>query len=341
MLEKIPLLTSAEIAALRAAVATCSLELAAQLTWLDTLDVRQPRAGAPPAELQVVMFNAERGSRFEGIRELLTSHPALRDADVLLLNEVDWGMARSANRHVTRDLAAALGVGYAFGIEFLELTKGEAGELDAPGDNTRSLHGNAILSRWPLVQPRLLRLPLRCSWAVGSQARLGGRMALLAEVETVSGPLTLACTHLENRTTPDGRREQMQALLHALPAQRAALIGGDLNTSTIDAGQDEQILAVPLYLQADPHRLRSPEPYEPLFVAVRAAGFLVDEVNASNVPTSIPLGIPDPTYWLKLDWIFARGVSASAQPPQVVAATTDGKRVSDHDFVVAHLTMAR
>jgi hypothetical protein len=74
---------------------------------------------------------------------------------------------------------------------------------------------------------------------------------------------------------------------------------------------------------------------------VRAAGFLVDEVNASNVPTSIPLGIPDPTYWLKLDWIFARGVSASAQPPQVVAATTDGKRVSDHDFVVAHLTMAR
>jgi endonuclease/exonuclease/phosphatase family metal-dependent hydrolase len=341
MTGKIPLLSRAEIAALHAQVATRSLELARELTWLSAIDAQQPDPAPPPAELTVVVFNAERGARFDGIRTLLMGHAALRQADVVLLNEADWGMARSANRHVTRDLALVLGLGYVYGIEFLELTKGEAAELEAAGENTWSLHGNAILSRWPLRNARVRRLPLRCSWAAGSQARVGCRMALLAEIETASGPLTLACTHLENRTTPEGRRDQMRALLECLPAGQRAVVGGDLNTSTIDSGHDDQVLSVPAYLREDPRRLRHPEPYEPLFADVRAAGFLVDEVNVPEAPTSVPFGIMDRAYWLKLDWIFARGMTLSGalHPPQVVAAELDGARVSDHDFVVAGLAV--
>ncbi|MBI1816136.1 MAG: hypothetical protein HYR72_14255 [Deltaproteobacteria bacterium] len=329
----IPQLSAAEIATLRAQVGTRSTELRQELAWLDAIDAVPPPPSAPPQVLKIVVFNAERGNRFEGIYSLLTTHPALRDADILLLNEVDWGMARSGNRHVARELAARLGLGYAFAIEFLELTKGEAAELDVPDENTWSLHGNAILSRWPLHNARVLRLPVRCSWAEGAQARIGGRAALLAEIDTARGPLTLACTHLENRTTPDGRRDQMRALLDALRNRPRAIIGGDLNTSTIDAGETAQIFAVPEYLRAEPQRLRCPEPYEPLFRDVRAAGFLVDEVNAPAVPTSVPMGILDPTYWLKLDWLFARGLEPVGSP-QVIPAQWNGARVSDHDLVL-------
>ena len=332
----IPQLSADEIAALRDQVGSRHAELARELTWLDYLDAR-PTAAAPPAtHVKVVAFNAERGTCFEGIHKLLSEHPTLRDADVVLLNEVDWGMARSGNRHVARDLALALGLGYVFAIEFLELTKGEAAELDAPGDNTTSLHGNAILSRWPLANARVLRLPAHCSWAAGSQARIGGRAALLAEVPTGAGSLTLACTHLENRTTPDGRRDQMRAILAAVDDCERVIIGGDLNTSTLDAGQNDQILAVPQYLAENPDRLRNPEPYEPLFGDVRAASFLIDEINAPNIPTNVPLGIQDQAYWLKLDWLFARGLGPSSVfPPQVIPAEQGSRRVSDHDFVVA------
>lgn len=332
----IPGLTAAELAALRAQVGSRHADLVRELTWLDELDAQPAVAGAPPERLTVIAFNAERGSRFDGICELLSRHPALRGADILLLSEVDWGMARSGNRHVTRDLAAALGLGYVFAIEFLELTKGEAAELDAPGENTRSLHGNAILSRWPLTHARVVRLPRHCSWAVGSEVRIGGRIALLAEVTTAAGAVTLASTHLENRTTPHGRRDQMAAILSAVAGHARVIIGGDLNTSTLDAGQNEQILAVPEYLEADPLRLRNPEPYEPLFADLRNAGFVIDEINPRLVPTNVPLGIQDRTYWLKLDWLFARGLSPASIPaPQVVPAEHAAVRVSDHDFIVA------
>jgi endonuclease/exonuclease/phosphatase family metal-dependent hydrolase len=335
----IPLLRADQIAALRAQVGARAAELARELRWLDTLDVQDVPASPPPERIRVVVFNVERGSRFDGIVGLLRTHPELRAADVLLLNETDWGMARSANRHVTRELAEALGLGYAFGIEFLELTKGEAAELDAPGENSWSLHGNAILSRWPLRHPHVVRLPLRCSWALGLQARIGGRMAVVAELDTAVGPVSLACTHLENRTSPEGRRDQMRTVLDALPPQQPAIVGGDLNTSTVDAGHDDQILWLLEQLQVDPLRLRDPEPHEPLFTDVRAAGFLIDELNPRQVPTNVPLGIQDPTYWPKLDWIFARGVGVDPErrPPAVVTAEYRGLRVSDHDCVVAQV----
>jgi endonuclease/exonuclease/phosphatase family metal-dependent hydrolase len=226
-------------------------------------------------------------------------------------------------------------MGYVFGVEFLELSKGEAAELDAPGENTWSLHGNAILSRFQLRSARLLRLPRYCSWAQGSQPRIGGRMALLAEVDSTGGPITLACVHLENRTTPEGRRRQLGALLATTSGPRVAL-GGDLNTATIDGGNDTEIFSLPALLDAEPDRLRRPRPYEPLLDDVHDAGFLVEPFNPDGVPTSVPLGIPDPTYWLKLDWLFARG----GQPhdtPSVIRAEWEGERISDHDVVLADI----
>jgi endonuclease/exonuclease/phosphatase family metal-dependent hydrolase len=228
---------------------------------------------------------------------------------------------------------------YAFGVEFLELTKGDALEMEVAGENTQSLHGNAILSRWPLLRARVIRLPVKCDWREPQQARIGGRMALIAEVETSSGAVVLASTHLENRTTPDGRREQMKAVLEVVREAPRAIVAGDLNTSTIDPDDSKQLFSIPDLLREDRKRLIRPQEYEPLFDDVRAAGLAIDGLNVVDAPTSVPAGIEDPAFRLKLDWIFARGARAAGQSA-VVPAKYGDKRVSDHDLLVVDLEWA-
>jgi endonuclease/exonuclease/phosphatase family metal-dependent hydrolase len=330
----IPTLVVDEIADLRRRQVRGEVRLDAELPWLDAVDAGATGNHEPASHLRFVVFNAERGTHFGEIRDLLQQAAA----DIVLLSEVDWGMARSGNRHVARDLAAALGMSYAFGVEFLELTKGEACEAAVEGENTKSLHGNAILSRQPLQRARVVRLPPKCGWNEPDQARIGGRMALIAEIETAAGPLTVASVHLENRTTPEGRREQMRAVLDAVAAAPRAVIAGDLNTSTIDPGDTAQLFSIPDLLQQNPKRLVRPQVYEPLFEDVRLAGFLIDEVNEADVATQVPLGIEDPTFWLKLDWIFARGV-VPAGPARVARALRGGQRISDHDLLITDLSV--
>ena len=113
-----------------------------------------------------------RGSRFN-LNEILDQAAKLSRADVIVLNEADWGLKRTDYRNITRELAAALQMNYAFGVEFVEvdpLTLGiETFEGESSADKeemiqnlavdktrTRGLHGTAILSRFPLRNVRLV-----------------------------------------------------------------------------------------------------------------------------------------------------------------------------------------
>ena len=98
----------------------------------------------------------------------------LQSADVLVLNEVDWGMKRSDYRAVVKDLADALKMNWAYGVEFVEVdpkilgtqsfanveNQDERKELEDlfSVDKTRllGLHGTAILSRYPLRDVKLV-----------------------------------------------------------------------------------------------------------------------------------------------------------------------------------------
>ena len=99
---------------------------------------------------------------------------ALRDADVIILNEVDWGLKRSGYNFVARDLAVALGMNYAYGVEFVEVdplalgterfefvqepTRTElAASIQVDRERIKGLHGNAILSRYRLDNVRVVR----------------------------------------------------------------------------------------------------------------------------------------------------------------------------------------
>jgi endonuclease/exonuclease/phosphatase family metal-dependent hydrolase len=149
--------------------------------------------------LRVVQWNVERGLEFDAVRGALAGpaglaellNPAeyprggtkrelalrqaelLKQADVIVLNEVDWGVKRTGYRAVAAELAEALGMNYAFGVEFVEVDPISLGvetfeelspearaelaeEIEVDPTRYKGLHGTAILSRFPLENVRLI-----------------------------------------------------------------------------------------------------------------------------------------------------------------------------------------
>lgn len=172
---------------------------------------RPVRQGLGPV-LRAGMWNIERGAEFDLIRLALSGPEGLlaaiskqaggripeavawqarllRDSDVLILNEADLGMSRTDYRDVTRELAEALQMNYAYGVEFVEVDKLELGleRLRAPEGapqeelerafnvdpaRYRGLHGTAVLSRYPIRGARIHRLPVCYDWYSQEKAEI-------------------------------------------------------------------------------------------------------------------------------------------------------------------------
>jgi len=294
----------------------------------------QPRVRA---FVRAVQWNIEKGKNFEGLRHLLTTHPLLREADLLFLNEVDHGMNRSGNRAITEDLSRSLGMHGIFAPAYVELTKGVGAERELPGENTMALQGNAILSRYPVRAARILSLPQCFEYFEFSEKRFGRRIALLADVELPGGKLVRAvCTHLETRTTPRGRARQMAAILEALEGTDIPiLLAGDWNTSTFARGTRWRALRelVRILLRSAERMQRDlchpDRGHEPLFDVLRRHGYRLREWN-DEAPTHIlPVEVAEDAHYvpgfshawvirkyqpygcrigLRLDWFAARGL---------------------------------
>ncbi|MHC0053594.1 endonuclease/exonuclease/phosphatase family protein [Actibacterium sp. D379-3] len=282
---------------------------------------------AMPAALTVAAWNIERCKRVEESASVLRA----AGADVVLATEMDLGMARSGQRHTTRDLAAALGMGYAFGTEFVELGAGDPFETaefkDCP--NLHGLHGNAILSRWPLENLALIPLDDGGEWFVRApkadgQYRVGGRMAMAAQIATGAGPLTLIAAHYESESDAAGRAAQTARMLDGvakLYGGGPCVIGGDFNTNgfqeTIIRGAD--MLA------------RAPD-IEPAFAQFAGFGFDWRACNTGQVTTRLQPHAPPDRPLKTLDWLLTRGVRAEA--PFVRPALSEaGAYLSDHEMI--------
>lgn len=194
-------------------------------------------APEPEPYYRVLAWNIERGICFDEIVHFLKNHPLMATADLLLLTETDLGMARSGNRNIAQELARILKMNYLFVPSYLNLSKGCGIEQEMDGDNTLGIHGNAILSRYPLHQPRIVPLPKTHDKMKGREKRLGNQRAVLATVEFPGHPLRTACVHLDMRSTQNDRKRQMEGVLRAFQSegQSPVLIGGDWNTSTYDS----------------------------------------------------------------------------------------------------------
>lgn len=197
---------------------------------------------APPIPLKkkpfyrVVAWNLERGLEFDGILHLLQNHPELSRGDVYLFSETDIGMARTQNRNVARELAGALGMNYFFAPSYLNLCKGNAVEDHVEGENSLSLHGNSLMSRYPLENLRIVSLANCKDKMKGKEKRIGCQKTLLAEVSFPFKKVTVACVHLDAHSSQRQRGRQTQTVLDALKENpHPVLLGGDLNTSSYNA----------------------------------------------------------------------------------------------------------
>jgi len=152
---------------------------------------------------------------------------AALDADVLALQEVDRNQHRSGRADLARVAAEAMGaVEHRF-----------APTLDRRSAGGRAQYGVALLSRFPVLEWRVLPLPRRPWWRplprVGDQGARRWRLdeprtAVVAVVATPQGPLTVAATHL---SFLDGWGEHQLARLVAglAGAPRPLVLMGDLN----------------------------------------------------------------------------------------------------------------
>jgi endonuclease/exonuclease/phosphatase family metal-dependent hydrolase len=179
-----------------------------------------------------VAWNLERGIEFEGQLEALRSHPYLAGADVYLLTEADIGMARSGNRAVVQELARALGMHYSFAPCYLNLSKGAGIERKADGENELGLHGNAVLSRYPVRNLRPIHLRNGIDKMACREKRLGRQAALAVEIEFPNYRATAVAVHLDANSSQAHRTAQMHQIVQDLPTDLPVILGGDWNTST-------------------------------------------------------------------------------------------------------------
>jgi endonuclease/exonuclease/phosphatase family metal-dependent hydrolase len=252
--------------------------------------VGRPAAVAAPAalpnRLTVVSWNIERGVRFAGVLDTLEK----LDADVLLLQEVDRDCDRSGRRDVAADLAAALGMNWIFAGEFQEIGEGAKGRA--------ALHGQSILSRYPIEDAGVLVFAdqARLRWRLSPvQPRRGARMALRAR----TGGMLVYNAHLESGGNDTLRRKQLDEMVRdqqrqARPDERVVL-AGDFN---------------------NPPVARSA-----MFGAIRSERF-IDSHGATPRLTSIGHSYP-------LDWIFVKNLAFLESKVYMVNG------VSDHFPVVA------
>jgi endonuclease/exonuclease/phosphatase family metal-dependent hydrolase len=308
----------------------------AKMACLDQIELQPPPAppAAPLQSARIIFWNAERLKFPEASAAMLRR----QRADAVILCELDLGMARSGNRHVTADLAAALGAGYVYAVEFVELDLGDARERTwfAGRKNDAGLHGAGFVSARPLADPRLLRLEHSGRWFDGAfgERRVGGRIAVMASLTVAGTPVLLVSVHYESHTGPADRLAQTGVLLDAIDKDfpgRPVLIGGDFNTSSMERAEQEQPAAVRGALAADPERLLRPMRYEPMFAELADRGYDWEGCNVIGARTqrTRPDGTPAEPLG-RIDWFFARGLACS--DPAVIPAVDDGGvAISDHE----------
>ena len=191
----------------------------------------------PKTKIQVVAWNAERGSHWHILRNFAP------DPNILILNEMDWGMARSGNVHTTPLLANSTKMNYAYGVEFMELTNGNEGEINTTIGyaNIIGYHGNVVMSKWPITETKVVRLhelydhlyKEKTSGMDRGERRLGGRMALFAVTSLDSEKNLLVVAAHGHGGAPRGKLKADARLIcreiEAFSSRvEAIFLGGDL-----------------------------------------------------------------------------------------------------------------
>jgi endonuclease/exonuclease/phosphatase family metal-dependent hydrolase len=164
-----------------------------------------PAGGVADETLRVVTFNLKWGRHVDRAADLFSRPGPLSDADLVVLQEMD--------QPGTERLAQALGFGYVYVPSAFH---------PVPDHD----FGVALLSPWPLEEPRKLLLPHR------SRFRGMRRSVAVATMRSPLGPVRVYAVHFETPTGASGRvrREQARAVLaDAEGWSGPVIVAGDFN----------------------------------------------------------------------------------------------------------------
>jgi endonuclease/exonuclease/phosphatase family metal-dependent hydrolase len=309
----------------------------------------------------VVAWNVQCGKHLDGLQEVFSRYERLRNGDLYLLTEVDIAVDGSGSVHVPRALAEHLGTGYVYCNMDL---------VSTPHDV--ALHGCALLTRWPVTRFACVPLVECRDRFHHRESRVGGKRALVCEVDLPRGPVTVAVTHLDPFAAPRHRAQQMRDVLEAVEdmGNPRALIGGDWNTTTYDLGTPWGLLANVVHKFARFGFAGTIEQYmtpervfeRPTFAALEQVGFEFEAYNERAVGTCYydledaqidawtRLYIPRWGHrWLRkrlkpwndgvplrIDWMAGRDLRP-ANAAVIDRPTYRGSRVSDHNPIVVDL----
>lgn len=171
-----------------------------------TLGMGALTAAEPISEIRVLTWNLHHGVGEDGKLDLERIAKVILDAkpDIVALQEVDSDCHRSGHVDQTAELAKLTGMHGAFGAAM-------------PYDGGE--YGQAILSRYPLAQTAIHRLP-----GEGEP-----RIAFEATVSIDGKPLRMITVHLSYEQN-DRRLKQVQSLIKALAkSPTPSVLAGDFN----------------------------------------------------------------------------------------------------------------
>jgi len=330
--------------------------------------------------ISAAAWNIERGSYLEGIIDKLTNLKELKDKDLYLLTELDYGMARSSNQFVARELAKALKLNYAFAPVYIALQKGSGVESEIGGENKQSIHGLAMFSKYPLRNVHAVPLPNGKDKMIGKEKRLGYLRALIADVDHPLGAFRAVTVHLDVHCSRRHRQQQVALIIEHLETlpRLPTIVGGDFNTTTYNAqSATRAILGFwRRVIMGVKNVVKNHYPYPDryfergLFQEFERRGFEYKQFNEEGVGTlhydmenaayNTNLGDWVPKwcfpfiFWasrkvggkfsLRLDWFLGRNVDlAPDAKPQTIGNLTnkEGIALSDHDAITLDFTIRK
>ena len=201
-----------------AAVALC-VALASCGVGRNYLDVEGPRYSGQPADsasvsvpdtLRIVSFNIEFAMDVDSAIAVLTNERELRDAHIVLLQEMD--------ADATRRVAEALDMWFVYYPATFHF-------------RTRRDFGNAVLSRWPIVQDAKIPLPNRSRYSNTL------RTATAATIDIGGVRVRAYSAHLGTYADVDAasRAEQLHAIAEDASVFPRVIVGGDMNDPRVGA----------------------------------------------------------------------------------------------------------
>jgi endonuclease/exonuclease/phosphatase (EEP) superfamily protein YafD len=167
-----------------------------------------PQATTASTALRVVTYNVKWGEHIDRAIQVLGTRTPLPGADIVALQEMD--------PDATRRIAEALGMGYVYypaGVH----------------PKTRKEFGNAILTRWPIIEDGKVMLPHL------GRTRKSRRIAAAATIRVRDFDVRVYSAHLGTQTDigPARRRDQARTILADAVHYPLVIIAGDMNSHGI------------------------------------------------------------------------------------------------------------